>query len=78
MMQTVEAVIYEDGKIRFLESVKIKSVQRVWVTIPLASDSVRAESLAGLGKILDDDLESANRDISAKFRDSINRSAEEL
>lgn len=38
----------------------------------------KSGSLVGLGEILDEDLESASRDISAKFRDSINRSAEEL
>lgn len=80
MMQTVEAVIDEKGNIRLVESIDLKETRRALVTLlpNKTTDKTLAGSLANLGEILDDDLESSSRDISAKFRDSINRSAEEL
>lgn len=80
MMQTVEAVIDEKGNIRLVESIDLKETRRALVTLlpNKTADKALAGSLANLGEILDDDLESASRDISAKFRDSIDRSAEEL
>lgn len=80
-MQTVEAVVDEKGNIRFLESVKIELPRRVWVTIlPSVSQSDKSlvNDLAGLGEILDDDLESGSREISKLFKESLNRSAEGL
>ena len=82
MMQTVEAVIDEKGNIRLLEPVNLGTSRRVLVTIlPAAAEndkSLLVDNLAGLGEILDDDLESASREISVKFKDALNRSAKEL
>lgn len=82
MMQTIEAVIDEKGNIRLLESINLKKSCRVLVTILPASDqtdkSLLVNDLAGLGEILDNDLESASREISAKFKDALNHSAEGL
>lgn len=81
-MQTIEAVIDEKGKIHFLESVKLETVRRVLVTILPTSnkggESSSAGELAGLGEILDDDLEGASREIAAKFKNALNHSAQEL
>lgn len=82
MMQTIEAVIDEKGKIHFLESVKLESATRVLVTILPASNkseqSSKAAGLDGLGEVLDDDLESASREIGQNFKNAIERSAAKL
>lgn len=80
MMQTVEAIIDEEGTIRLLESIKIKETRRVLVTLlpNKTADKTLAGSLANLGEILDEDLESAGNEISAKIRDALHRSSEEL
>lgn len=82
MMQTVEAVIDEKGKIHFLESVKLEAApHRVLVTIlPIKSQSNKTLSagLDNLGEILDDDLEGASREIAKKFNEALNESASKL
>lgn len=82
MMQTIEAVIDEKGKVHFLESVRLKAAQRVLVTILPASNEFEKSTsnggLGGLGEILDDDLETASREIAEKFRNALERSAREL
>lgn len=82
MMQTVEAVIDEKGKIHFLESIKLENAHRVLVTIlPVSNKSDKSSAageLDGLGEILDDDLESASREIAETFKNALNRSAQEL
>jgi hypothetical protein len=82
MMQTIEAVIDEKGKIHLLEPVKLETAHRALVTILPSSNKFEKQSsageLAGLGEILDDDLESASREIAAKFKNALNSSAQEL
>lgn len=80
MMRTIEAVIDEKGNIRLLESVDLKETRRVLVTLlpNKTVDKTLSGSLANLGEILDEDLESASREISATFRNAIQRSADEL
>lgn len=82
MMQTVEAVIDEKGKIHFLESVKLETTpRRVLVTIlPIVNQSNQHSSteLSNLGEILDDDLENASRDIAQRFNDALDESASRL
>lgn len=82
MMQTVEAIIDEKGKIHFLESVKLETApRRVLVTIlPVENQSNKISStgLDNLGEILDDDLESASREIAQKFNNALNESANKL
>ena len=81
MMQTVEAVVDEKGRIHLLEAVELKTVRRAFVTLLPASsanDSSATESLQGLGEVLDDDLEGASREIAQTFRNALEKSAKEL
>jgi len=81
MMQTVEAVVDEKGRIHLLEAVELKTVRRAFVTLLPASaetDSSAAGSLQNLGEVLDDDLESASREIAVTFRNALEKSAQEL
>lgn len=61
MRQTIEAVIDERGQVHFLETIKFETTRRVLVTIlPVSIKSDKSSSvdeLAGLGDILDDNLE---------------------
>lgn len=82
MMQTIEALINEKGKIHFLEPVKFENTRRVLVTIlPVSNKSEKstfADQLANLGEILDDNLEGASREITEEFKNALNHSAREL
>lgn len=82
MMQTIEAVIDEKGKIHFLEAIRLKAAQRVLVTILPVSNKFDNPSpngeLGELGEILDDDLEGASREIAATFKNALDHSAQEL
>ncbi len=79
MMQTIEAVIDEKGRIHLLENVELKNVRRAFVTLlPDSSQNDSTANLQNLGEILDDDLESANREISEMFKKSLEKSAKEL
>lgn len=80
MMQTIEAVIDEKGKIHLLEEVNLKRFHRVLVTIlPNQTNSVSNRiEITKLGEILDDDLETARQEISQSFLNAIERSAKEL
>ncbi len=81
MMQTVEAVVDEKGRIHLLEAVELKTVRRAFVTLlpaPKQTDSSSNGSLQGLGEVLDDDLESASREIAQTFRNALEKSAKEL
>lgn len=81
MMQTVEAVIDKTGRIHLLENVEVKSVRRAFVTLlpdsPQNSLSAKG-SLQNLGEILDDDLETASREITETFKKALEKSAKEL
>ena len=81
MMQTVEAVVDETGRIHLLEAVELKTVRRAFVTLlpdSAQTDSSVNGSLQNLGEILDDDLESASREIAETFRNALEKSAKEL
>jgi hypothetical protein len=80
MMQTIEAVIDEKGKIHLLEEVNLRNFQRVLVTI-LPNQTNNAGSpidITKLGEILDDDLETGRQEISQLFLNSIERTAKTL
>ncbi len=80
MMQTVEAVIDEKGRIHLLEAVELKTVRRAFVTLlPDAAntDSSSNVSLQNLGEVLDDDLENASRETSETFKNALEKSARE-
>ena len=79
MMQTVEAVVDEKGRIHLLEAVELKTVRRAFVTLlPDAKQSDYFASVQNLGEVLDDDLESASREIAETFRRALEKSAKEL
>ncbi len=81
MLQTVEAVVDEKGRIHLLETVELKAVRRAFVTLlPAAAntDSSSNESLQNLGEILDEDLENASREIAETFKNALEKSAPEL
>jgi hypothetical protein len=80
MMQTIEAVIDEKGKIHLLEEINLKSFQRVLVTIlPNQTNIVSNQiDITKLGEILDDDLETARQEISQTFLNAIENSAKKL
>jgi hypothetical protein len=80
MMQTYEAVIDEKGKIHLLESINLKNVRRVFITI-LPNETKTKENqvdVTKLGEILDDDLENARKEISQTFLNAIENSSKEL
>ncbi len=80
MMQTYEAVIDEKGKIHLLESINLKNVRRVFITI-LPNETKTNENqvdVTNLGEILDDDLENARKEISQTFLNAIESSSKEL
>lgn len=81
MMQTVEAVVDEKGRVHLLEDVELTNVRRAFVTllpVPAQIDSSANGSLQNLGEILDDDLQSASREITEMFKKSLEKSAREL
>ncbi len=80
MMQTIEAVIDEKGKVHLLEEYNLKKVQRVLITI-LPNQTNEANNLVDitkLGEILDDDFDSARQEISQSFLQSIEKTGKEL
>lgn len=81
MMQTVEAVVDEKGRIHLLETVELKTVRRAFVTLlPIAenTDASANSGLQNLGEILDEDLETASREIAETFKNSLEKSSLEL
>ncbi len=78
MSQTIDAVIDSQGRIRLLEEITVKGKHRAKVII---YDEVEKDStdfsIVGSMEIIDDDLESASREISANFNRSIEQSTGE-
>jgi len=79
MLQTVEAVIDSQGRVRLLENIKLGKKRKALVTI-LDEEETHADSNSIVGSIelLDDDLESGSREISEVFNQSLEKSAENL
>lgn len=81
MMQTVEAVVDENGRVHLLETVELKTVRRAFVTLlpaQMQNESSAKTSLQGLGEVLDDDLEGASRKIAETFRNALEKSTKDL
>lgn len=78
MLQTIEAIIDMQGRVRLLEDVKIGKPRRALVTI-LDEEEITAsnQSIVGTVEILSD-LESANAEISDMFNNSIRNSAKKI
>lgn len=75
-MQAVEG-IYHNGQIKLLEKPKKISRSRVIVTF-LDGEREERQSLANMGEILDEDLESASLEIRQQFLEAIEKSGEEV
>ena len=84
MLQTIEAVIDEHGKVHLLETVKLENARRALVTILPAEATDEAvpkanrESVVGLGEVLDEDLQSGSEQIAELFNQSLSKSARDL
>jgi len=80
MLQTVEAVVDEKGRIHLLEAVELKTVRRAFVTLlPAAANTDSSgDSLQNLGEVLDEDLETASGEIAETFRNALEKSSLEL
>lgn len=78
MLQTVEAVIDAQGRVRLLETVKIGKPRKALVTILDEEEiSPAKKSIVGTVEILSD-LESARAEISGIFNRSIENTAKKL
>lgn len=80
MMKTIEAVIDEKGKVHLLESIKLEAPHRVFITILPNPENENKDSsdITNLGEILDDDFDSARKEITQSFFKSIENSAQQL
>lgn len=80
MMQTIEAVIDEKGKVHLLEEYSLKKVQRVLITIlpNQINDPKNLADITNLGKIIDDDFESVRQEFAQSFLKSIDNTGKEL
>ena len=79
MLQTVEAMIDTQGRVRLLEVVKISKKRRALVTILDEEETPTIEkSVVGSMELLDEDLESGSRQIAEIFNQSLKKSAEHL
>lgn len=79
MLQTVEAVIDSQGRVRLLETIKPGKKRRALVTI-LDEEEIptSAESIVGSMELLDEDLEGGSREIAEMFNQSLEKSGEDL
>ena len=79
MMQTIEAVIDEKGKVHLLEPVNLETPHRVFITIlPNQPKDENPVDITKLGEILDNDFDTARRQITQSFFKSIEKTAHEL
>jgi hypothetical protein len=79
MMQTIEAVIDEKGKVHLLEPVNLETPHRVFITIlPNQPKDENPVDITKLGEILDNDFDTARRQITQAFFKSIEKTAHEL
>lgn len=80
MLQTVEAVIDQNGKIHLLEKLELNGFRRALVTVLNESPKINGnhESIVGLGEVIDEDLEAGSREIAEMFNRAIEKSAREV
>jgi hypothetical protein len=78
MMQTVEAVIDEQGRISLKEKIKIGKVRRALLTILDDEIETKGKSMVGSIEIIDEDLESGSREIADLFNESLDRTEANL
>ena len=79
MSQTLDAIIDTQGQIRLFEKVKLDKKHRAKVII-LDVDETRDAGYSPVGsmELLNDDLESASREIADSFNTSLEKSAADL
>ncbi len=73
MVQTIEAVIDEQGRVSLKEKVKIGKVRRALLTILDDEIVSNGELMIGSIEIIDEDLEAASREIADLFNESLDR-----
>lgn len=81
MLETVEATIDTLGNVVLSEKIRLPRKQKALVTILKEEPVYKNDpewSLVGSVEIIDDDLESASREISEEINLALERSAEEL
>ncbi|HQU85957.1 MAG TPA: hypothetical protein PKY59_22715 [Pyrinomonadaceae bacterium] len=78
MMQTVEAIIDMQGRVLLKEKVKLNKTKRALLTILDDEIVGNGESLVGSVEIIDEDLESASKEIAELFNRSSRKSEENL
>lgn len=78
MMQTVEAVIDEQGRISLKEKIKTGKVRRALLTILDDEIETKGESMVGSIEIIDEDLEAGSREIADLFNESLDRAEADL
>lgn len=81
MLETVEATIDPLGNVRFKEKISRGRFRKGYLTIldeePAKTDEPEWD-LRGSATLIDEDLESASREISEEINAALERSAEEL
>jgi len=79
MLQTIEAVIDTNGRVRLLENIKLGTRRRALVTILDEEEIPTIEkSTVGSMELLDEDLEGGSREIAEMFKQSLEKSAADL
>lgn len=78
MMQTVEAIIDMQGRVLLKEKVRLNKTKRALLTILDDEIVGNGESLVGSVEIINEDLESASKEIAELFNRSIRKTEENL
>lgn len=79
MLQTIEAIIDANGRVRLLEKIQIGKRRRALVTILEEEAALTEEkSIVGSMKMLEDDLAGGSQIIAETFHQSLEKSAENL
>ena len=79
MLQTIEAIIDSQGRVSLLENIKLTRKHRALVTILDYKKNVESEeSIVGSITLVDEDLESASRQISEMINQSIENTIKSL
>ena len=81
MMQTIESIVDEKGRVHLLEAVELKTVRRAFVTLlPEAkkTNSHSNEILQNLGEFLNVDLESPSGKIAENSKTAREKSPKDL
>lgn len=78
MMQTIEAIIDEQGRVSLKEKIRVGKIRRALVTILDDEAVAKDESMVRSIEIIDDDLESGSKEIANLFNQSLDRTEANL